>query len=62
MPLSREDKSFLAAMANRKQLLDGHYEIPMPCKESVIRLEGNISMAEQRLAKVTQLDLLRITE
>ena len=48
-PLSREDKAFLAAMAYRKQLSDGHYEIPMPCKESVIRLEGNISMAEQRL-------------
>ena len=50
-PLSREDKAFLAAMAYRKQLSDGHYEIPMPCKESVIRLEGNISMAKNASAR-----------
>ena len=48
-PLSREDKQFFTATACRKQLPDGHYEIPLPCKESVIRLEGNMSMAEQRL-------------
>ena len=36
-------------MAYRKQLSDGHYEIPRPCKESVITLEGNLPMAEQRL-------------
>ena len=53
-PLSREDKQFLTATACRKQLPDGHYEIPMPCKESVIRLEGNISMAEQRLEYLKQ--------
>ena len=33
-PLSREDKAFLAAMAYRKQLSDGRYEIPMPCSSS----------------------------
>ena len=44
-PLSREDKAFLTATSNRKQLSDGHYEIPMPCKESVIRLEANLSIA-----------------
>ena len=32
-----------------KQLLDGHYEIPMPCKESVITLKRNLPMVEQRL-------------
>ena len=47
--LSRDDQPFLTATANRKHLPDGHYEIPMPCKESVITLEHNISMAEQRL-------------
>ena len=47
--LSREDKQFLNATANRKHLPDGHYEIPMPCKESVILLEQNLPMAEQRL-------------
>ena len=48
-PLSREDKEFFAGTACRKQLPDGHYEIPMPCKESVITLEKNLPMAEQRL-------------
>ena len=48
-PLSREDKQFLNATAYRKHLPDGHYEIPMPCKESVITLERNLPMAEQRL-------------
>ena len=47
-PLSREDKQFLNATAHRKHLPDGHYEIPMPCKESVITLERNLPMAEQR--------------
>ena len=48
-PLSREDKQFLHATAYRKHLPDGHYEIPMPCKESVITLERNLPMVEQRL-------------
>ena len=47
--LSRKDKQFLNATAYRKHLPDGHYEIPMPCKESVITLERNLPMAEQRL-------------
>ena len=48
-PISRDDKAFSAATAYRKQLPDGHYEIPMPCKESVITLERNLPMVEQRL-------------
>ena len=48
-PLSREDKQFLSATSYRKHLPDGHYEIPMPCKESVITLERNLPMVEQRL-------------
>ena len=45
LPLSREDKQFLNATAYRKHLPNGHYEIPMSCKESVITLERNLPMA-----------------
>ena len=47
--LSQDDKQFLKLANLRKQLPDGHYEIPMPFKESILELECNISMAEQRL-------------
>ena len=45
--MSRKDKSFRAATAYRKQLPYGHNEIPMLCKELFIKLEANLSMAEQ---------------
>ena len=48
-PLSKEDKQFIEITSSRKQLENKHYEIPLPFKESLVELEWNISMAEQRL-------------
>ena len=48
-PLSKEDKQFIEITSSRKQLENKHYEIPLPFKESLVELECNISMAEQRL-------------
>ena len=48
-PVPREDKAFLAATAYCKKLPNGHYKIPMPCNESVLKLESNLSMAVQLL-------------
>ena len=48
--LSQEDKRFMEITGQKKQLDDGRYEIPMPIKqESLVELECNISLAEQRL-------------
>ena len=50
-PLSKSDKRFLEITAERKQLSNKHYELPLPFKENLIELECNISMAEQRISK-----------
>ena len=34
--LSKEDKRFLEITAERKELSNKHYNIPMPCRENVI--------------------------
>ena len=47
--LSKDDKRFLEITAERKQLSNKHYEIPMPCRENVIELDRNVPLAQQRL-------------
>ena len=47
--LSNDNKRFLEITAERKQLSNKHYEIPMPCRENVIKLDRNVPLAQQRL-------------
>ena len=50
--VSQEDKRFLAIM--QKDLVDGHYQMPLPFKEKHPQLPSNRNLALQRLSQLKQ--------
>ena len=47
--MSVEDKRALAVMESSAKLVDGHYQVALPWRESVPKLPNNRVLAERRL-------------